>query len=154
MSCANYDWKAYVLNELSPGERQQHAAHLEACPGCREEAESLRVTTVLLARLPQAEPPRRIAFVSDPVVEPGWWQRWLAPGPRWVFAASCLLSAAIVAHGYLARPNVDVEQRIAEIRREYAAQREQDVTQFKGTLEYMERQMTAVMVNASRAGGD
>jgi hypothetical protein len=112
------------------------------------------VTTVLLARLPQAEPPRRIAFVSDPVVEPKWWQKMLSPGPRWVFAASCLLSAAIVAHGFLSRPGVDVDRKIAEIRKEYAAQREQDRADFKGTLEYMERQWNAVVVNASRMGGD
>jgi hypothetical protein len=154
MSCTNFDWKAYVLNELTAAERPLHEQHLSGCESCREECEGVQLTTVLLTRLPQAEPPRRIAFISDPVMEPAWWRKLLTPGPRWVFAASCLLSASILAHGYLSRPSVDVDQRIAEIRQEYAVQRAQDLNQFKGTLEYMERQMTSVMVNASRAGGD
>ena len=43
--------------------------------------------------------PRRIAFVSDKVFEPKWWQVWLSSGPRMGFASAALLAGAIVFHG-------------------------------------------------------
>lgn len=54
-------------------------------------------TVAALRALPYEEPPRRIAFVSDKVFEPTWWQRlWAAP--KWGFASAALLSGAIVFH--------------------------------------------------------
>jgi hypothetical protein len=53
----------------------------------------------------EEEPPRRIAFVSDKVFEPAWWQRLWNSG-RVGFASAALLSMAIVAHGYMSRPIV------------------------------------------------
>jgi hypothetical protein len=62
-----------------------------------------------MAQLPQAEPPRRIAFVSDPVLEPKWWQpmwwqKLFAPAPGWAFAGASMIAAAVLGHGVLTRP--------------------------------------------------
>ena len=48
--------------------------------------------------------PRRIAFVSDKVFEPKWWQRLWASGPRLGFASAAMLSCAILVHGFAIRP--------------------------------------------------
>ena len=165
MSCANYDWKAFVLNELPAEDRRQHEQHLTSCAECRHEQEGLKVTTVLLARIPQAEPPRRIAFVSDPVLEPKWWQKLLMPGPRWAFASSIVLAAAILAHGYIVRPaasqaevdarvNASVTKAVADIEKKYADLRSEDVRKVNSTLDYLERQVSTLYLNASRVGGD
>jgi hypothetical protein len=50
--------------------------------------------------------PRRISFVSDPVFEPSWWQRFLSTGPKLGFASAAMLSMAILAHGVVTRPRV------------------------------------------------
>ena len=65
-----------------------------------EERERLANTIAALRAVPDEEPPRRIAFVSDKVFEPKWWQRF----PAWGFASATALAAAILAHGYLTRP--------------------------------------------------
>lgn len=57
----------------------------------------MAATAAALRAVPYEEPPRRIAFVSDKVFEPSWWQRlWAAP--RWGFASAAMLSGAIVFH--------------------------------------------------------
>lgn len=61
-----------------------------------------------LRSVPYEEPPRRIAFVSDKVFEPTWWQRLWAT-PRWGFASAALLSGAIVFHA-ATRPPAIVRQ--------------------------------------------
>lgn len=104
MSCREFDWKAYALEEISGGERKRYEGHLRDCASCREEAERLSTTLLLVQRLPAAEPPRRIAFVSDPVFEASWWQKLWTSGPRLAFLGSGLLAAAIVAHGLMLRP--------------------------------------------------
>ncbi len=103
MSCESFDWKAYALGETAGAEGTRHEEHLKECAGCREEMSGLKVTVTALKRLPKMEPPRRIAFVSDPVVEPGWWARLWASGPRLGFASAAMLSVAILAHGMMAR---------------------------------------------------
>lgn len=104
MSCEGFDWKAYALDEYAGAEKQRHDEHLRACAACQEEVEQVQGTLLLIHRLPAVEPPRRIAFVSDPVFEPSWWQRLLAGTPRLAFAGAGVLAAAIVAHGFLMRP--------------------------------------------------
>ena len=44
---------------------------------CREELATLRLTLDTLSTLREEEIPRRIAFVSDQIFEPRWWQRYL-----------------------------------------------------------------------------
>src|SRR6476660_9291968 len=112
MSCISADskpdWKAYVLRELSPDESRQAETHLATCSTCHEEVATLRLTLDTLSALREEEVPRRIAFVSDKVFEPRWWQRVLNP----TFAAAALLSAAILVHGAMrpAQSNVDQAQ--------------------------------------------
>jgi anti-sigma factor RsiW len=102
MSCSNYDWKAYALGELDPSARGQAEAHAAACSSCREELAGLRLTLDAMSTLREEEIPKRIAFVSDKVFEPRWYQMFLRPS----FAAACVLAAAILVHAF-ARPSVD-----------------------------------------------
>jgi anti-sigma factor RsiW len=112
MSCELYDWKAYALGELAAKERREAEAHASACEGCREELAQVRLTVDTLSALREEEVPRRIAFVSDKVFEPRWWQMFLRPS----FAAALVIAAAIVMHGYLMRPpameNSEVQAQI------------------------------------------
>lgn len=122
MSCPEFDWKAYTLGEADAAARRAMEEHLLTCGACREEVRSLQVTVSALKRVPAQEPPRRIAFVSDPVFEPGWWHRFLHSGPRLAFASAAMLSLAIVAHALVMRPApapvatltpAEVEERVA-----------------------------------------
>lgn len=101
MSCSPIDLKDYLFGALSEAERGQVEEHAGGCAGCREEIDRLRLTEAALRALPDEEPPRRIAFVSDKVFEPGWWQRFWQSGPRLGFASAALLSMAILAHPFL-----------------------------------------------------
>jgi anti-sigma factor RsiW len=100
MGCEGHDWKAYAFGELAANERRDAEAHAAACEGCREELAQVRLTVDTLAALREEEVPRRIAFVSDKVFEPRWWEMFLRPS----FAAALVLAAAIVMHGYMTRP--------------------------------------------------
>ncbi len=61
------------------------------------------MTQAALLSVRDEEPPRRIAFVSDRVFEPRWWQVLWNSGPRLGFAAASLVAAAILVHAF-ARP--------------------------------------------------
>jgi len=100
MNCEKYDWKAYALGELAANERREAEGHAASCEGCRGELAQVRLTVDTLSALREEEVPRRIAFVSDKVFEPRWWDVFLKP----TFAAALVLAAAIVMHGYLMRP--------------------------------------------------
>lgn len=131
MNCAPDELKDYLLGELDEAGRARVRSHLAACAACREELERLRLTQAALLTLREEELPRRIAFVSDPVLERRRWRRLWAPAPRWAFASALVLALAIVAHGWLQRPpapvvaTVDaaaIEERLrAEFRRELEA---------------------------------
>ena len=117
MSCSSVDLKAYLLGEMSPSERGPAEKHVAACAACREELERLDATRAALVSLADEEPPRKIAFVSDKVFEPRWWQNIWHSGPAMGFASAALLAVAIFVHAY-ARPAVapvdtaQMEQRI------------------------------------------
>ena len=100
MSCASYDWKAYALGELDRPAQREAEAHAAGCAACREEIATLRLTVDTLSTLREEEIPRRIAFVSDKVFEPRWWQRVWSPN----FAAACVIAGAILVHAF-ARPS-------------------------------------------------
>ena len=104
MSCSPFDLKDHFFGELGPAERSAVDQHVSACVACREELASLDTTRAMLMSVPDEEPPRRIAFVSDKVFEPKWWQKLWASGPRLGFASAAMLTAAIIAHGYAVRP--------------------------------------------------
>src|SRR5579871_4390882 len=99
------DWKAYALGELDAIERRQAEACAEACPSCRQELASVRLTLDALSTLQEQEIPQRIALVSDRVPEaPRWranvWQSFLRPP----FAAAAMVAVAILAHAFMVRP--------------------------------------------------
>ena len=105
-NCASIDLKAYALCEQESRGNASLEEHVRACVGCREELQRLDLTKAALARMPDEEIPQRIAFVSDAVFEPSWWQRLWRSGPVMGFASAVVLAAAILAHGALQRPSV------------------------------------------------
>jgi anti-sigma factor RsiW len=116
MSCSPFDLKDFLFGELNESERAGVFSHLEACAACREELERLRLTQAALGALIEPEPPRRIAFVSDRVFEPRWWQVLWNSGPRLGFASSALLAAAILVHAFVG-PGPQVPAPAAEAAR-------------------------------------
>jgi anti-sigma factor RsiW len=104
MSCSPFDLKDYFFGELPEPDRKHTESHLAACASCRDELAALDLTRAALLSVPDEEPPRRIAFVSDKVFEPRWWQRIWTSGPQLGFSAAALLAAAIVVHGFTMRP--------------------------------------------------
>ena len=104
MSCASIDLKAYLLGEASNEERRVVEQHLPACNECREEVERLGIMQTALMSLREEEIPRRIAFVSDKVFEPRWYQKLWNSGPAAGFASATVLAGAILAHGLMQPP--------------------------------------------------
>lgn len=100
MSCPEFDWKAYMLGELSPADQTRAREHAAVCPACAEHLDRLQITRAVLLAVPEAEMPRRIAFVSDKVFEPTWWQRFWASAPRLGFASAAMLSIAILVSAF------------------------------------------------------
>ncbi len=120
MSCnlgeSRPDWRAYSFGELDTEARRAAEKHAASCADCQDELAGLRVTLDALATLREEEIPRRIAFVSDKVFEPRWWQKlFLRPS----FAAGAVIAAAILAHGFVrpaAAPNAQVNTAAIEAR--------------------------------------
>jgi anti-sigma factor RsiW len=104
MSCSMVDIKAYFLGELEGRDKAAAESHLGGCGECRDEMERLGVMRSALEALPQEEVPRRIAFVSDKVFEPRWYQAIWKSGPVMGFASAALLAGAILVHGFAQRP--------------------------------------------------
>jgi len=113
MTCSSVDLKAYMLGELPENEKGLVAAHVRECASCSEEIERLNLTHLALVSLRDEEVPRRIAFVSDKVFEPRWWQRVWHSGPVMGFASAAVLACAILAHGMM-RP-VQVVTPVASV---------------------------------------
>jgi hypothetical protein len=104
VSCSPYDLRDYFFGELAHDEQRSVDVHVRTCTACREELDDLRLTQSALLTVRDEEPPRRIAFVSDKIFEPNWWQRLWASGPRVGFASAALLSGAILVHALAWRP--------------------------------------------------
>jgi hypothetical protein len=102
-------WMSHLYGELTSAEHQECAAHLAACPECRQAVEGWRAT---MADLDTDQAtlvlPPRTARTGAP------WQ----PALRWALAASVTLSAGFLA-GRLSGPSRE------EIRQEVAAARQQ-----------------------------
>jgi hypothetical protein len=121
MSCklqdSQPDWKSYAFEEMDPAARRVADAHLASCGDCQDELAGLRATLSAMGMLRDEEIPRRIAFVSDQVFEPRWWQKMFV---RPSFAAAAVLAGAILVHAFVrppvsAAPAVDaaaIEKRI------------------------------------------
>lgn len=97
-NCGSFDLTAYQFGEAAPADKRAIEAHVRTCEACASELERLNFTqAALLSGVRDEEMPRRIAFVSDKVFEPKWYQR-LWSTPQWGFASAGLLAAAIVFH--------------------------------------------------------
>jgi len=136
MSCPEFDLKGYLLKELPRDEARATELHAAGCAACREELDRLSLTLTALRAVPEEEMPRRIAFVSDKVFEPRWWQAWLNSGPRMAFVSSLVLAMAILAHGVIRpvqvagpAPALDTAVIEARVDREVARRLDQAVKQ-------------------------
>src|SRR3954453_18474021 len=98
MTCSPSALKDYFFGELNAEERELVERHTQSCAACRDELSALDATRSAVLCLREEEPPRRIAFVSDKVFEPRWWQKLLVFGPKLGFASAAMLSAAILFH--------------------------------------------------------
>jgi len=111
------DWKSYALGELDACARQEAESHVAACADCQDELAGLRVTLDAMATLREEELPRRIAFVSDKVFEPRWYEKLTQAFLRPSFAAAGLIAAAILVHAFV-RPvstPANVPQPMAQV---------------------------------------
>jgi hypothetical protein len=107
------DWKSYALGELDARARQEAESHVAACADCKDELAGLRLTLDAMATLREEELPRRIAFVSDKVFEPRWYQKLSQAFLRPSFAAAGLIAAAILVHAFVrpvSAPNTTTAQ--------------------------------------------
>jgi anti-sigma factor RsiW len=129
MDCSKFDWKAYVLEEVSAAQAGEYARHAESCGRCREEVAALTATTAALRAMPLAEVPRQIVFVSDPVLTTPWWRRLWTASPQWGFASAAVLALAIVAHGMMVSRNTP-----APAPAQIAAETQQQIDQRVATL--------------------
>lgn len=142
--------KDYLLGELSAAERSAVEERLAADDGYRLEYERLAMTRTALLAAPEPEMPRRIAFVSDPVFAPSFWQRLFAPA--WAYGCAAMLCCAILAHGYLGRGtalddaavNARIERAVAAVRGENDRRHEQMVVAVEKTFDYMRRESVRV----------
>lgn len=96
-NCGSFDLKAYQFGEATPAEMRAIESHARVCEACAAELERLNLTQAALMSVRDEEMPRRIAFVSDKVFEPRWYQRFWST-PQWGFASAGLLAAAITFH--------------------------------------------------------
>ena len=108
------DWKSYALGELDARARQEAESHVAACSDCQDELAGLRVTLDAMATLRDEELPRRIAFVSDKVFEPRWYQKMAQAFLRPSFGAAGLIAAAILVHAFV-RPVVGPTNATAQV---------------------------------------
>jgi hypothetical protein len=149
MSCispeSKPDWKAYVLRELNADTARQAETHLTNCSDCREELGTLRLTLDTLSTLREEEMPRRIAFVSDKVFEPRWWQRALNP----TFAAGVLVAVAILIHGSMrtgrtGQDQVDaaVDKAVAQAVSQVEARHMQEIRAMYEQIEVRDKQVS------------
>lgn len=109
MQHSPHDLRDYVLGELDRSAEAEVERYLATSAEAREEVARLRVTEQALRSLPEEEPPRRIAFVSDKVFEPSPWARFWrsvwAEGPKTAFGAAAL-AAVLFAGAALTQPRM------------------------------------------------
>jgi anti-sigma factor RsiW len=157
MNCSTVDLKAYFLGEASSAEKSSVEDHVRACQSCREELDRLKVTQSALRSLEEEEILQRIAFVSDKVFEPRWYQTIWRSGPAMGFASAVLLAAAILVHGFsvngLARPAevpaATPAVNTAQIEREVNARLDAAVAKAVSETEARQTQQVAAMLDAA-----
>ena len=149
MSCispdAKPDWKAYLLGELNPEVSRQAEAHLAACSNCHEEVATLRLTLDTLSTLREEEVPRRIAFVSDKVFEPRWWQRVFSP----TFAAGALVAGAILVHGSLKPGQAQVDAAVTKAVSQVEARHNLEMQVLSDLVEQRDKQISNIVLTSA-----
>lgn len=157
MNCSSMDLKAYTLGEATEEERRQIETHATACAECREELARLTAARDCLLMLRDEEMPRRIAFVSDKVFEPNWWQRLWNSGPKLGFASAAMISAALLVSA-LMRPaavagpavsQADLARTEARIQQEVNARLEATLTKALADSELRQTKRTAAMLETA-----
>jgi hypothetical protein len=112
MKCGDFDPRDIALGDW-PGRsakpRRSILPRAKHC-ACRERNQADGFRMRLSA---DREIPRRIAFVSDPVFQLSWWQRFWRSGPKWV-RLRAVLSCAILAHTFVPR-SADHGSRIEQL---------------------------------------
>ena len=137
------DWKAYVLRELGQDAHRQAEAHLATCSICHEEVATLRLTLDTLSTLREEEIPRRIAFVSDKVFEPRWWQRVFSP----TFAAGALVAAAILIHGFVQPGQAQVDAAVTKAVSQMESRHVQEIQAMYELLDVRDKQVANMYRN-------
>lgn len=154
MSNQDPELEAYALDALPPSQRHAVEARLAGDPAAAAEVERLRTVIAALQRLPEEDPPRRIAFVSDRDFAPKWRRLYWNLIPQWGLAAAAMLAVSILAHGWLARPPaappavgpqpLEIEARIAaEVARRVEAAMQQARAELKSAADAQSRQLVA-----------
>ncbi len=115
MTCKSFDVKAYFLGENDRQDKAASDEHVARCANCREELDRLNLTQSALLSLGDEEIPKRIAFVSDRVFEPRWWQTIWRSGPVMGLASAALLAGAILAHGLTRPPSLVAPVAVAKL---------------------------------------
>jgi len=154
MNCPSLDLKAYALGEADRNETASVEDHLRGCEACREELDRLKLTATALRSLEEEEVPQRIAFVSDKVFEPRWYQTIWRSGPVMGFASAVVLAAAILVHAY-ARPALTpgapttLGADNVRIEREVNARVDAAVSRAVSAVQARESQQTAALLDAA-----
>lgn len=119
----------FIDEELSEKRRRGMASHLEGCPACRRQLDSIRKVEALSRQLMQAEPdqaywetflPRLRAKIARSGEESAWWRvretlgKLLAPPIPWVRIAGAVATALLVF--ILSRAVIRHEVRMERIR--------------------------------------
>jgi hypothetical protein len=161
MNCSSVDLKAYhlgetlLVGEADRAEKSSVEDHVRGCQSCREELDRLKLTEAALRSLPEEEAPQRIAFVSDKVFEPRWYETIWRSGPVMGFASAILLAAAILVHGFARAagpatpPPVNTAEMEQRIEREVSARVDQAVSKAVSATEAKETQQIASMLDAA-----
>ena|SRR5438477_281125 len=149
MSCispdSKPDWKAYLLGELNQESSRNAEAHLAACSNCHEEVATLRLTLDTLSTLREEEIPRRIAFVSDKVFEPRWWQRVFTP----TFAAGALVAAAILVHGSIRPGQAQVDAAVAKAVSQVERRHNLEMQVLSDLVEQRDKQISNIVLTSA-----
>jgi anti-sigma-K factor RskA len=159
MDCGSVDLKAFSLGEATAGERQVVELHVKSCGACREELSRMELTFASLGALRDEEIPKRIAFVSDQVFEPAWWQKLWNSGSQLGFASAGVLAVALVFHATYQRPTATTAQT-PQVQRQTSGQAaltddqiqkriDDAVIKAVATVEERQKQRTAELIAAS-----
>ena len=124
MDCAGYQrwFSPYVDELLAPEERAQLEGHLQGCPGCRHELESLQGMLRTLRAMSQSDVPDLLPGIHRRLQRAPWWhrvaERFAAPWPASLplhglaLATTALLVVVVISHPGVARRDEVAQERL------------------------------------------